>query len=242
MPLSAFLLHRVTKAPTALPGLLPPPPQAAQVFLEAARTCTLYKPTNLVSIGEATGELLKKAGASIVFTPSKALAKVLVVELPEVHEERGGMRRRKTAKVLYPASKRAARTLEEGLQKRGLWEEVVEEEGEGMGGEKQSGRLFDVIRLNTYDTVPADWTDEEMSLAQSCAVVTFASPSALKVWAARLGMDFNMACIGETTATAAIALGWDESRIFYPKDAPGIDGWASAVMDALEAKDEEVAG
>jgi uroporphyrinogen-III synthase len=105
--------------------------QAAHVFLDVAETCKVYEPTNIVSIGDATGELLRKAGAEIVYSPSKALAKVLAQELPPVPG--------RTTRILYPASKRAARTLEDGL----------------------GGRGFEVKRLNTYDTVPADWTEEE---------------------------------------------------------------------------------
>ena len=175
--------------------------------MEVAETCRTYKPTNLVSIGEATGDILKKNGGTIIYTPSKALAKVLVQELPEVE---GGSR---PAKVLYPASKRAAKTLEDGLHGR------------------DGGGKFEVLRLNTYDTVPADWTEAETALAQGCSVVTFASPSALKVWTSRLGTGFKVACIGETTATAARENGWPEAQIYYPKEAPGIDGWADSVLD-----------
>lgn len=56
-----------------------------------------------------------------------------------------------------------------------------------------------------------------------------------QVWTARLGKQFKVACIGETTATAARELGWEEARIFYPKENPGIDGWAAAVQAALGA-------
>jgi uroporphyrinogen-III synthase len=62
-------------------------------------------------------------------------------------------------------------------------------------------------------------------------VVTFASPSALKVWTSRLGKDYKVACIGETTATAAREAGWE--RIYYPTDKPGLDGWAASVLEAL---------
>jgi uroporphyrinogen-III synthase len=110
---------------------IPPSPQAASVFLEVALSCQSYQPTNVVAIGEATGEILRKAGATIVFSPSKSLAKVLGDELPLVP---GGSHR-----VLYPASRRAASTLEDKL----------------------SGRGFEVVRLNTYDTVPAEWTPRE---------------------------------------------------------------------------------
>ncbi len=173
-----------------------------------AQACPTYKPTNLVSIGEATGALLQQAGAGIVFTPSKALAKVLAVELPEVE---GGAR---PARVLYPASKRAAHTLEDGLHARG------------------GGGTFEVTRLNTYDTVPAEWSEAETAQAQACQVVTFASPSALKVWVARLGTGYKVACIGETTATAAREQQWPEDQIYYPAN-PGIDGWAASVLEAL---------
>ena len=220
-----------------LPSLPPSFPfsQAARVFLEVAQACSTYKPTNLVPIGEATGMLLKQAGAGIKFTPSKALAKVLAVELPEKEEEEeegkgGGRKTKRTARVLYPASKRAAHTLEDGLHARGVCEA-----GEGgREGEREGGRrLFDVTRLNTYDTVPAEWSEADEAMAKACRVVTFASPSALKVWASRVGMEFNVACIGETTATAARQAGWKEERIFYPREAPGIEGWAAAVGEAL---------
>jgi len=148
---------------------------------------------------------------------------VLAVELPEVNE--GGREGGRTARVLYPASKRAAHTLEDGLHARG-------EGGREGGGE--GGRLFEVTRLNTYDTIPADWSEEDEVMAKNCKVVAFASPSALKVWVSRVGMGFNVACIGETTATAARQVGWEEERIFYPQEAPGIEGWAAAVGEALK--------
>ena len=43
-----------------------------------------------------------------------------------------------------------------------------------------------------------------------------------------------MACIGETTATVARQAGWEEERSFYPREAPGIEGWAVAVGEALK--------
>jgi hypothetical protein len=114
--------------------------QAAHVFLDIAKTCASYKPHNLVPIGEATGALLTKAGGQIAFSPSKALAKVLAVELPPVAEGR-------PTRVLYPASKKAQKTLEDGLH--------------GRVGADGKAPLFEVVRLNTYDTVPAEWGEEE---------------------------------------------------------------------------------
>jgi len=58
------------------------PVQAASVFLEVAKTCQNYHPDNIVAIGEATGTLLKKEKATIIFSPSKAMAEVLGDELP----------------------------------------------------------------------------------------------------------------------------------------------------------------
>lgn len=105
-----------------------------------AKACPTYQPTNLVPIGEATGALLTKAGGQIAYTPTKALAKMLAVELPPVEGKAGPTR------VLYPASKKAQKTLEEGLAAR-----------VGPDGKP----LFEVVRLNTYDTVPAEWGEAE---------------------------------------------------------------------------------
>lgn len=97
-----------------------------------------------MSIGEATAALLKKEGASIIYTPSKSLAKVLAVELPAVARDK------KKTRVLYPASKKAQSTLEDGLTSRG----------------------FEVMRLNTYDTVPAEWSEEEQVIKSIKACVS----------------------------------------------------------------------
>lgn len=149
-----------------------------------AQTCPTYQPTNLVPIGEATGALLTKAGGRIAYTPSRALAKVLAAELPPVEgKEVGGWvggrfggggvvgstsqcgrERISTSayctthasptvhiykgptRVLYPASKKAQKTLEDGLAAR-------------VGADGKP--LFEVVRLNTYDTVPAEWGEAE---------------------------------------------------------------------------------
>lgn len=117
--------------------------------------------------------------------------------------------------VLYPASAKAQDTLQNGLEERG----------------------FTVLRLNTYDTVPASWDDGQISLAKSATVACFASPSAVKAWlknTADLETPRALAsCIGETSATACRKNHWAEKNIFYP-EKPGVDGWAVAVADALE--------
>ncbi len=87
------------------------------------------------------------------------------MELPPVpaSEEGGGRPRSRPTptRVLYPASKKAQRTLEEGLQARA-----------GPGGEA----LFEVVRLNTYDTVPAEWGEEE-----TVCVFCWGRPSCMEV-------------------------------------------------------------
>ena len=114
--------------------------------------------------------------------------------------------------VLYPASQRAKQTLEEGLRQRG----------------------FHVTRLNTYDTVTAEWQEMDTARAAQCQIACFASPSAIKGWLQNTNNDeknqprtIKAACIGETSAQACRELGWSEENIFYP-DQPGIEGWVDA--------------
>ncbi|EKX47010.1 Uroporphyrinogen synthase [Guillardia theta CCMP2712] len=112
-------------------------------------------------------------------------------------------------RVLYPASAKARTEVQGGLTARG----------------------FTVTRLNTYDTVSATWSEQELQMAASAAVVALASPSAVKTWAERLGTKQYAACIGETSASACKELGFE--HVFWP-ESPGIPGWAQAVHDALE--------
>jgi uroporphyrinogen-III synthase len=116
--------------------------------------------------------------------------------------------------VLYPASQRAQLTLESGLRERG----------------------FQVTRLNTYDTVTAEWSDEEREKASRCRIACFASPSSIKGWLHNSSQKTSVvaACIGETSAEACRELGWSEGQIFYP-DKPGIEGWVEAVELAVES-------
>ena len=119
--------------------------------------------------------------------------------------------------MLYPASALARAELQRGLEARGG---------------------FELVRLNTYDTVPSSRLPEGAAAASaSTACVTFASPSAVKAWCALLrpllasgAQPPAVACIGLTSARAAAAAGL--SRVYYP-DAPGVEGWAEAVQAAL---------
>ena len=161
----------------------------------------------VVAVGKATQSTLEKMDIPVAFCPSKATAKTLVSELPK---------KRDGTTLLYPASAKAAATLEEGLTQRG----------------------FEVRRLDTYDTVTATWTEEEKAVASQVRVACFGSPSAVKGWLKNTGNNREIlaACIGETSAKACRENEWPESRIFFP-EKPGIAGWADAVEHALKSVD-----
>ena len=187
-------------------------PEAAKVFLrgwhEAGEPdvpiATVGKGTAKVLKGEyARGALTREA-----FTPSKADAATLAGELPLTA---------KSARVLYPASAKAASTLQEGLRSR-------------------SAR---VTRLNTYSTEKVTAVDADaMALAKAADVVTFGSPSAVKAWLALSGLSDEKvehplyACIGGTSARACDEVGLP--GVLFP-ESPGVDGWERVVLDALDS-------
>ena len=187
-------------------------PEAAKIFATAWIEAGKPEMGMVAAVGKATQESLKGFGLDVAFVPSKATAATLVKELPQSDIAVGEGR---ATTVFYPASAKAQDTLQNGLQERG----------------------FTVLRLNTYDTVPASWTDEQISLAQSATVACFASPSAVKAWLKNTSDSQTprvlSCCIGETSASACRTNGWEETDIFYP-EKPGVEGWAVAVADALE--------
>ncbi|WMV25908.1 hypothetical protein MTR67_019293 [Solanum verrucosum] len=138
----------------------------------------------------------------VAFAPSKATGKVLALELPKNGNDK--------CTVLYPASAKASTDI-------GIYSFYREE---GL-----SGRGFEVTRLNTYTTAPVNHVDQYLlELALSALVVAIASPSALRVWAnltASRQWDNVVACIGETTTSAAKKLGF--RNIYYPT-SPGLEG------------------
>jgi len=192
-------------------------PEAARVLAAAWEAAGRPDLGEVVAVGKATEEALLREGIRVGFVPSKATAKTLVEELPESGD--ATMEGRLTT-LLYPASAKAKKTLEQGLEERG----------------------FVVTRLDTYDTIPATWTPEKKNKADLVRVACFASPSAITGWlqnledteGGRRGNTIAAACIGETSAQMCRDMGWDEGNIFYP-EKPGVDGWAEAVADALEA-------
>ena len=174
-------------------------PEAARVLSSAWRDDSQHK---VAAVGKATEQTLHQLGIAVSFCPSKATAQTLVVELPL---EEGG-------RILYPASCRAATTLQDGLAQRGMR----------------------VTRLNTYDTVTATWTEEERATASDCPIACFASPSSIQGWLQNTDNNNQVlaACIGETSAEACRKHGWSEERIFYP-EKPGIEGWVEAIRSAV---------
>jgi len=73
-----------------------------------------------------------------------------------------------------------------------------------------------------------------LKLAISAPVVAVASPSALKAWLKLISKvdcwNNSIACIGETTGTAAKKLGL--KSVYYPT-TPGLEGWVESVLEAL---------
>jgi len=136
----------------------------------------------------------------VAFSPSKAMGKVLASELPKSS--------RNTCKVLYPASAKAGHEIQDGLSERG----------------------FDVTRLNTYTTVPVDVEPLTLNLAISAPVVAVASPSALRAWLNLIpkvdNWNNSIACIGETTGSAAKKLGL---KSIYCPTTPGLEGYAHII-------------
>mmetsp|Transcript_26018 Transcript_26018/g.71663 ORF Transcript_26018/g.71663 Transcript_26018/m.71663 type:complete len:320 (+) Transcript_26018:67-1026(+) len=193
-------------------------PEAARVLIRGIQGDTqLLQSIAVAAVGKATEKQLKDNNLNVAFTPSKAYAKNLVAELPATTGA--------TTRVLYPASCRAPGTLADGLT-------------------QQRGEQFEVVRLNTYDTVTAEWTDEQRTAAQSCHIACFASPSSVKGWLKNYYNDncdetqtpppVLAACIGQTSATACEELGWDREHIFFP-DSPGIEGWVDAIKRAAKS-------
>ena len=107
--------------------------------------------------------------------------------------------------VLFPVSALAADTIVDGLKARGIR----------------------VRRINTYDTVPAEWSPAELELALSARIVTFGSPSAVRVWSERVGTAAVAVCIGETTAVEARKCGF--VQVVTP-ESPGADAWAACCV------------
>ncbi|GIL92407.1 hypothetical protein Vretimale_6475 [Volvox reticuliferus] len=176
-------------------------PEAAAVFLEGWDQAGKPK-VRVAVVGGGSGEVLLQGGITPDYVPSKALGKVMGLELPRIP---GG-----TGRVLYPASVKATTDLQDSLAAAG----------------------FEVHRINTYNTVPVKSVPESLLReALTADVVTFGSPSAVKAWVGLAGLEVANskvnACIGATSAKACAAAGITEN-VYFP-DSPSIEGWVDAV-------------
>ncbi|KAG6542884.1 hypothetical protein Mapa_015788 [Marchantia paleacea] len=165
-------------------------PEAATVFLSGWRAAGCPK-VRISVVGSGTGEVFdeikdNRDNIEVAFTPSKATAKVLAVELPKLEGGNG--------EILYPSSAKAGSDLETGLSERG----------------------FKVFRLNTYSTESVKSLDQDkVAAALAAPVATFASPTAVRAWVELLGpWNGAAACIGTTSAKAAKTAGL--SKVFCP--------------------------
>ncbi|XP_010916652.1 uroporphyrinogen-III synthase, chloroplastic isoform X1 [Elaeis guineensis] len=190
-------------------------PEAGSVFLDAWKAAGKPK-VRIGVVGSGTASIfhdilqLPDQSLEIAFSPSKATGKILALELPKYGH--------KNFTVLYPASVKAGNEIEEGL----------------------SGRGFEVMRLNTYNTVPIQDVDQMvLKQALSAPVVAVASPSAVRAWIYLISKlenwDHSVACIGETTALVAKRLGL--KNVYYPTN-PGFEGWVDSILEALRIHDE----
>ncbi|XP_023737878.1 uroporphyrinogen-III synthase, chloroplastic isoform X3 [Lactuca sativa] len=201
-------LVSLLSAATSFDWIIITSPEAALVFLQAWKAAGTPN-VKVAAVGTATATIFHEATPpskqfiEVAFTPSKATGKVLASELPKQGNER--------CNVLYPASAKASHDIEEGLSKRG----------------------FHITRLNTYTTEPVQHVDQTiLQQALSASVVAVASPSAVGAWVDLLPepqtWEGSVACIGETTASAARKLGL--TNVYHPS-TPGLhDGLTPFLM------------
>ena len=204
-------------------------PEAAKVFTKAWMEAGKPEGLNIGTVGGGTTRALpprEEMKWARLFTPSKALGEVLAEELPlDLDEDSSNddSSANSNREVLYPCSKKAAKTVENGLSSRG----------------------FAVTRLNTYSTEQVtDIPREILEKAVDANVVTFGSPSAVKAWKSltlelleeRGGRHPTYACIGQTSATACEDC--ELPDVWHPED-PGMEGWAEVVKLCLEQDESE---
>ncbi|KAH9758363.1 Uroporphyrinogen-III synthase [Citrus sinensis] len=203
-------LSSVLNADTIFDWIIITSPEAGSVFLEAWKEAGTPN-VRIGVVGAGTASIFEeviqssKCSLDVAFSPSKATGKILASELPKNGN--------KKCTVLYPASAKASNEIEEGLSNRG----------------------FEVVRLNTYTTEPVHHVDQTvLKQALSIPVVAVASPSAVRSWVNLISdteqWSNSVACIGETTASAAKRLGL--KNVYYPTH-PGLEGWVDSILEAL---------
>jgi len=208
-------------------------PESARVLASAMNESgvafdTFHQSVNVAAVGKATNEALLKVGIRTEFVPSQANGATLSAELPSINTNENGVTR-----VLYPASAKARNDIQDGLMAR---------------KNKDGKQLFEFKRLNTYDTVPATFTKEQLTQIDDIQIACFGSPSAVEAWLKNvefnnldqekknLGSNGNVvaACIGSTSAKAVLDSGrWSSKDLYYPKENPGVESWVASIALAM---------
>ncbi len=207
-------------------------PESAKTFAEIVQPSDSLP--KIAAVGKATKKTLSNLGFEVNFVPSKANGEALANELPPADELR-------LNNILYPASLKAADTIQDILSKR-------------------KDASFRVERLNTYDTVPVQYTEEQLTtVMDDVHIACFGSPTAVDAWIDNVdralgtsdltddekrkapGSNGNAVavCIGGTTARRCLESGrWQANDIYYPSRDPGLNGWVdscySAAGDVME--------
>lgn len=201
-------------------------PESAKVFGMSVKPSDLS--VKIAAVGKATKKTLTKQGFEVDFVPSKATGEALAEELPPVGEMR-------LNNILYPASAKAAKTIQENL---GLRKDAS----------------FRVERLDTYDTVSVRLSDQELQTAiEDVHIACFGSPTAVDAWLENVDRSLGIeelndeekkktpgsqgnvvaVCIGTTTAKRCLESGrWLASDIYYPAENPGLEGWINSCYTA----------
>ncbi|KAH9692607.1 Uroporphyrinogen-III synthase [Citrus sinensis] len=211
-------------------------PEAGSVFLEAWKEAGTPN-VRIGVVGAGTASIFEeviqssKCSLDVAFSPSKATGKILASELPK--------NGKKKCTVLYPASAKASNEIEEGLSNRGF--EVVRLNTYTTAlfpvcvwnGCLRHSYLF-LCCIPSYNPrnhgspvkEPVHHVDQTvLKQALSIPVVAVASPSAVRSWVNLISdteqWSNSVACIGETTASAAKRLGL--KNVYYPTH-PGLEG------------------
>jgi len=195
-------------------------PQSAKLFVSAWKSAK--RPfCNVAAIGSATASILLANDINVYFCPSVPTAAAIVSELPFHHPMSSTRPVNENflkgnfygVKVLYPTSNLADQTITRGLTSRG----------------------FNVTRLNTYRTAPADWDKAEYHNAKSIDIVALGSPSAAEVWRSRAGTRAVAVTIGATTERAARELGFSSVVSAADGLTASVDTWAAKINQVAKS-------
>lgn len=91
-----------------------------------------------------------------------------------------------------------------------------------------------VTRLHIYNTIPSPWTDSDWASANKTDIVVFASPSAARVWADRVGNNFTAICIGPITFQETQKLGFTDSRHCFT--SAGLEALADLISTVVSER------